>query len=408
VLLGFAGDDKCFGGIGDLYGGSGKDTMNPCMSESSRLRRESAGVLSRFALLMALVAGAVGCGKRAPADAGPSDGGAAGALTSGGSSTLGGSPASGGTAAVPCARSHCPEVLYDRRPNLVMRGVALDQHDVYWFESANEGNIVKAAPKGGSGPIRTLGRWWDFEVDAALVVDETHAYWMRPEGTGTVLKVNKDGSASVTLPLPGADAGTRLDLGPIIDAGEALLIATHGCTTIIRVAKDGSGATTWPVSKDRNAGGETDLERDGDQVYCSNGKYVHLLNTNTGEASVVTDALSFAGPLKKLGDSIYVANNRPVTNSGENLARINPDHTITDLGPALGYVDSIVYDEPCKVFHWVTGLSLANAEVVAFHLDRTDPPQLLFDQQSMESSVVADADYIYWGADQAMMRLKKE
>lgn len=379
------------------------------MTESSRQRRQSAGALARLAVLIALGTAAVGCSKRSPADANPSDGGAGSALTSGGSSGIGGTAApSGGAAAVPCARSHCPEVLYDRRPNLVKRGVAVDQRDVYWFEVANEGNIVKAAPKDGSGPIRTLGRWWDFEVDAALVVDETHAYWMRPEGTGTLLKVNKDGSASVSLPLPGADMVTRLDLGPIIDAGEALLIATHGCTTIIRVPKDGSAATTWPVSKDRNVGGETDLERDGEQIYCSNGKYVHLLNTSTGEASVVTDALSFAGPMKKLGDSIYVANNRPVSNTGENLVRIKPDRTITDLGPALGYVDSIVYDEPRKVLHWVTGLSLANAEIVAYHLDRADPPELLFDHQSMQSSVVADADYIYWGADQAMMRLKKE
>lgn len=379
------------------------------MIESSRRRRQSAGALPQLAVLIALGTTAVGCSKHAPADASSSDSGAGSSLTAGGSSSMGGTAAAGGgTAAVPCARSHCPEVLYDRRPSLVKRGVAVDQRDVYWFEVASDGNVVKAAPKDGSGPIRILGKWWDFEVDAALVVDETHAFWMRPEGTGTVLKVNKDGSASVTLPLPGSDASTRLDLGPMIDAGEALLIATHGCTTVLRVPKDGSAVTTWPVSKDRNVGGETDLERDGDQVYCSNGKYVHLLNTSTGEASVVTDALSLAGPLKKVGDSIYVANNRPVSNTGENLARINPDHTITDLGPALGYVDSIVYDEPRKVLHWVTGLSLANAEVVAFHLDRTDPPELLFDRQSMQSSVVADADYIYWGADQAMMRLKKE
>jgi hypothetical protein len=240
------------------------------------------------------------------------------------------------------------------------------------------------------------------------VVDDTHAYWMRPEGTGVVVKVGKDGSEPTTLPLPGADSTTRLDLGPIIDDGDSLLVATHGCTTVVRVAKDGSGASTWSVSLDRNVGGETDLERDGDQVYCSNGKYVHRLDTSTGEASVVTDALSLAGPLKKIGDLIYVANNRPVTNSGENLALIMADHTVTDLGPALGYVDSIVYDEPRKVLHWATGLSLSTAEVVAFHLDRADPPELLFDHQSMMSSVAADADYIYWGADQAMMRLKKE
>jgi hypothetical protein len=35
-------------------------------------------------------------------------------------------------------------------------------------------------------------------------------------------------------------------------------------------------------------------------------------------------------------------------------------------------------------------------------------PAALFDRQSMQWSVIADTDYIHWGADQAMMRSKKD
>lgn len=386
------------------------------MTVSSNPQTTSVMRLSLVGLLPLLAATAAACGKSsAPEMNSPSSAGAAGSTASGGTTSSGGSlGATGGTAAPLCARAHCPEQLYDRRPSLILRGGGLDERDVYWCELANEGNLVKAAPKDGSGPVRTLGPWWDFEVDSMLVVDEAHVYWVRPEGTGSVMRVNKDGSGAINLPLPGAASTatatptTTLDLGPIIDAGDALLVATHGCTQIIRVPKDGSATASWPLSKDRNAGGETDLERDGEQVYCSNGKFVHRLDLRTGKASVITDALSMAGPMKKIGDVLYVANDRPVTNTAENLASIDPDGTVTDLGATFGNVENILYDGPRSVLLWVTGPSLSSAEIVTFHLDRSDPPELLFDHQSMNSSFTADADYIYWGADQAVMRLRKE
>jgi hypothetical protein len=81
----------------------------------------------------------------------------------GSGATAGTAGATGGAVEPSCAQPSCPEVLYGSRPGAPQRGIEVDDTDVFWCEiTFEEGNVVRAAPKNGAGPVRTLGRWYDF------------------------------------------------------------------------------------------------------------------------------------------------------------------------------------------------------------------------------------------------------
>lgn len=213
---------------------------------------------------------ALGCDpQRAPPDPMGKAAESAGTAGSGGLNTAATSSATataGGTGGAPvpgCAQPHCPEVLYGTR-QATRRGLEVDDTDVFWCEvTLEEGNVVRAAPKSGVGPIRTLGRWHDFLGTPTLVVDDQYVYWMLPEESGSLLRVDKDGHNPVSTPLPPGPIDGRLQLGPIHDAGDAVIIATRGCSQIMRVAKDGNSLEFWELSLYPNGGGSLGWRRRG-------------------------------------------------------------------------------------------------------------------------------------------------
>lgn len=308
-----------------------------------------------------------------------------------------------------CGRPNCPIILYGARPGYLSRGVEVDTNDVYWGETTNEdGLLVRAAPKTGAGPVRTLGSWHDFSAGRSLVVDDRHAYWLRPDEGGVLVRVDKDGANARNTALPAPSDGRKATLGPLEDAGDAVIVAAHGCTHIYRAPKDGSVPTAFPVSTAQPAGGETGLAHDGAFIYCSNGKRIHRLDPRTGKSEPLTSDLDMAGPLLVRNGQLFVGNNRPAIGTGENLAVIALDTAATnDLGPTGGYVSRLLFDEKRRTVYWVTGLSRTLGKVAAYRLDGSAAPDILFENQDVMGNSAADTDYVYWVSDRAVTRLRK-
>ena len=290
-----------------------------------------------------------------------------------------------------------------------MRGVEVDATDIYWCEvSADEGTIVRAAPKDGRGPVRTLGPWHDFSASRSLLVDSSHAYWLMPDDGGALMRVAKDGSSTARLPLPPLDDGGRVDIGPLEDGGEVVIVGTHGCGHIVRVPKDGAPATRWPVSPLPPGGGTTGLAVRGESVYCANYQHVHRLDMVTGEASIVAANLRVAGPLALAGERLFLGNNSTVANTNEALMVLEPGSSgFVELGPLFGPVARLLNDQPRNKLFWVTGLHWATSKVASLGLASAGQPALLFEKQDVMGSSAADADYLYWLSNTAVTRLKK-
>ena len=301
-------------------------------------------------------------------------------------------------------------MLYGQR-FAVRRCLEVDETDVFWCEiTPEEGNVVRAAPKSGAGPIRTLGRWYDFMATRALVVDAQHVYWLLPEGSASLVRVDKDGGNQVSTPLPPGPLNGRLDLGPLFDAGDAVIIATHVCKEILRLPKDGGELSQWTVSPYPNGGGVTGLETDGPFIYCANDEYLHRLDTSTGEASVVVSDLKHGGPLLRLERQLFIVSNRPEIGTGENLGVIDLDaeQPVTrDLGPSFGQGIRLVHDAKRRRLYWGTGLNRYDAEIVSYQLDGSKPPEILFEKQDVYGECAGDDEYLYWVSTTAVRRLKK-
>lgn len=293
----------------------------------------------------------------------------------------------------------------------------MDDVDIFWGEVTNEeGNVVRAAPKNGDGPVRTLGKWYDFASTSSLVVDQTHVYWLRNDSGGVLVRVNKDGSASVTTDLPvspagaGGTAGARLDFGPLRDAGDAIILATQGCTSVARIPKNGSAASVFEVSPYPNGGVTTGLDVAGGFAYCSNGEHIHALDLQTGASREIVRNQRYAGPMLWVGGDLYFVNDRGSSNTGENLAVLRAGagaDAAIDLGGAAGFVDRLHFDDKRRTITWVTGFHWLVSEVVVYRLDGGAPPEILLDKQDVMGGSAADADAVYWLSDHQVTRLKK-
>lgn len=302
-------------------------------------------------------------------------------------------------------------MLYDRsQSGGPRRGVEVDDTDIYWCElTASDGNVVRGAPKNGRGPVRTLGRWYDFAFGRSLVVDDRYVYWLRPEETGLVHRVDKTGANPTTLPLPPGPDGKRFDIGPLAITDDALLLATHGCPYVLRVPKDGSPVTVWPVSPYPNLGVTTGLEMFGGLFYCANGSSIHSLDPATGAVTEIVSGQVRAGPMAMVGGDLYFVNeDRSPAETLEELALLRVGAaTPAVLGSTFGFVGRLLYDEPRNALFWTTGLNWQYAEVATYGLGSASPPELLFDNQDVMGNSAADADYLYWLSEHAVTRLRK-
>jgi hypothetical protein len=317
----------------------------------------------------------------------------------------------------PCPQPYCPEIVYDRvgdvsRPR---RGIEVEGPTIYWCEVSNvEGNVVRAAPKDGSGPIRTLGQWFDFAFNRSLVLDETHLYWLMPDDSRTqpqLVRVDRDGGNSTTTSIPTAGNGAKLsDFGPIAGTPDAVLLATFSCNTILRVPKDGSAIQSWTVSPYGGGGGVTGLEQFGDFIYCSNGSHIHRLDPATGAVSEMVSGQTLAGPMALINESLYFVNNDgdASPDSKDNVARVSAaGGAAENLGPAFGSAARLLYDAPRHTIHWVTGLNFQTAKLVAYDVNASAEPVLVLNGQNVMGDSASDADYVYWLSDYAVTRLHK-
>ena len=304
-------------------------------------------------------------------------------------------------APVACGRPNCPEVVYRRDGNNLIRGIEVDATDVYWSEATPQGLKLRAGPKDGTGPVRTLGDWYDFGAGRSLVVDATHVYWLAR--SGVLQRLPKQGGEVTSLPLPpGREAG----IGPIEDWQDAILVGGHSCQFVVRVPKDGSPPRAWPII-DKVVGGVTGFAAEGSRVYCASGTSIQRLDTSTGEVQVLTSGQSMAGPLVLDGDRLFFVNNRPRTGSGENLAVLMPGAAqAVDLGPVFGHVGRLNIDRARRTIHWVTGSSPVISHVGVYRMDE-GRTELVLDRLDVMGSSAADETYLYWPADHAVMRLRK-
>ena len=310
-----------------------------------------------------------------------------------------------------CEKLHCPETLYNRKlEGAPRRGIEVDGSDIFWCEvSERDGNVVRAAPKTGAGPIRTLGGWFDFGNSRSLLVDELHVYWLRPDGTGVLVRVEKDGTNLTTIALPAASNGAKLALGPLAQTEDTIILATPSCSEVVSIPKDGSTIQHWNVSKSAGAGGLTGLESFAGVIYCANGASIHALDPATGGVIELVGGQDYAGPLAMVGDKLYFANNDDdVTQANETLVRYDvTSRSVQTIGPALGPIVRLLYDENRRGLYWLTGLSLGAGNLVKYSPDSDAAPELVFAGQDVQGNSTMDADYIYWLSDRVVTRWRK-
>ena len=292
-------------------------------------------------------------------------------------------------------------MVYRRAGHDLIRGIEVDASDVYWCEVTVQGLKIQAAPKDGTGPVRTLGDWYDFGAGRSLVVDATHVYWL---GKGGVLRrLPKQGGAITSLPLP---PGRETRVGPIEDWQDAILVGGHDCRFVVRVPKDGGPARAWPIV-DNVFGGVTGFATDGARVYCASGSSIYRLDTSTGDVQLLNSNQSMAGPLALDGDKLFFINNRPETGAGENLAVLATGATeAMDLGPVFGHVGRLNLDRTRRTIYWVTGSSPVISHVGVYRMDE-GRTELLLDRLDVMGSSAADDSHLYWLANHAVMRLRK-
>ena len=315
----------------------------------------------------------------------------------------------------PCPQPYCPETVYDRtgEPARPRRGIEVDGTTLYWCELTNSESVVRAAPKDGSGPLRTLGRWFEFAFNRALVSDETHLYWLNVDETGNwpaLVRVDKDGGDPQATPIPILGDEKLSDFGPIAGTPDAILLASVGCRRVLRVPKDGSAIQSWTVSPTGSGGGVTPLEFFDGLVYCANGPYIHRIDPVTGVIMQVATGQDHAGPMAMINGSLYFVNNRSGPGGrDENLAVLSlASGAVQDLGTAPGLqAGHLHYDEPRHTLYWFTGLNFQTAELAAYDVNASAPPVVLLDGQDIMGDSAADADYLYWQSDHAITRLRK-
>ena len=363
-------------------------------------RGDFKSTLERVLPLVALVASAVlgACSRSSDAS---KDGG--------GDTKDGGQAGSGGT--LPCNQRSCPEVLYDRGtspPINPRRGVEVDDQDIYWCERA-EGNLVRAAAKAGGGTIRTLGEWYDFSASRSLVVDQSHAYWLRPDGTGVLVRVNKDGTEPTTFALPLLPDGTNLDLGPLEDAGASIVIATKSCSHVIDVPKSGGEPILRSVADLRPVGGATGLDADDQSFYCSHGAKIFAISRSDGSVRELAGDQFLAGPLKLVGGDLFFMDDNGDAGSPNTALRVlrGLAGSPVDLGSFQARAARFLYDESRGRFYWASGLHWAVGKVLTYEISGGAAPAVLFENQDVMGSSTSDAEYIYWLSNNAVTRLKK-
>lgn len=333
-----------------------------------------------------------------------SDGTGASAGSGGADNTQGGT---GGASVEVCPHPHCPERLYGKR-YLYRGGMAVDETHLFWCEGNDK--LINTALKDGSGTITTLGNWHDFSP-FTLVVDDEHLYWLRPEETGALLRVDKkDGSNPLSTPLPLDALGRRLDLGPIHDGGDSVFIGTHDCRQIVRVPKKPGTVQLWELHDQAPFGGVTAIGTLGQHVYCSNGNYIHRLDTATGEVTVIVEDQKAGGPFVFVDQYLYIHANQPTPSTPPYIGRIDlqaAKPATVDLGPSFGSSTGLFYDQARRRLYWTTGLTPTDAEIGSYHLDGAGPPELLFDKQDVYGGATMDEDYLYWMGGTGLHRLKK-
>jgi len=309
-----------------------------------------------------------------------------------------------------CNQPHCPETLYDRSQfGGPRRGVDVDDTDIFWCElTAAEGNVVRAAPKDGSGPVRTLGGWTDFGASASLVADSQHVYWLFNDGSTTsLMRGAKAGGEPTSLVLP--DAVPTLDPGPLLDAGDSVVIAEHGCGRVVRVPKDGAASTIWRASQYPPSGGVTGLELRDQVVYCGNGQRIFALDTQSEAITEFVAGQDLVGPLMLDAGNLYFINNRgDSTNRAGDLGALSLDSgTARELGDAYGNASRLLLDRPRRTIHWLVGRSATEARLAVYHLEGAGPPDVVLEGQNLAGDSASDTDYLYWLSEHAVTRLKK-
>ena len=296
-------------------------------------------------------------------------------------------------------------VLYQRSPAIVRRTMALDARDIFWMEVSLEyGNLVMAASKQGGGDVRTLGRWYDFGSSYSLSLDENHAYWLRPDDDGVVIKVDKQGGQETSLPILRHDPAQSA-LSCIEVVGDVIWTASGGCTEIARMQTDGSNAQVWSIHDGRNGGGTTGFALHDEKVYCGNGAVIYELNPATDEIRQVVTGQNYAGALLWVSDTLYFVDYTGVVGGNHRLKSWHlSDAEPRDLGPAFGSVVRLFYDEARNTIFWV------RAGHVGGGLARLIPggePELVLDQETVMGPEAHDADYVYWPGMTEVYRVSK-
>jgi hypothetical protein len=208
------------------------------------------------------------------------------------------------------------------------------------------------------------------------------------------------------FPLPLKDDGSRIGYAEIVEAEGYLWLLDAPCSQAVRMNKDGSDVHLWHMTDVRYGGSVTGVTVRGRMLYCSNGEYIHELDTATGEARHIVSDQHYVGPLLWIGDELYFQDNHSIARTGETLRRLEPDGSVTEIGPSFGMVPSFAYDQVNRTLFWMRGFNRSTAGLGRYVIG-SNTTELLRDDLDMMGGFVLDSDYLYWLGDSDVYRMPK-
>ncbi len=245
-----------------------------------------------------------------------------------------------------------------------------------------------------------------------FVVDGERIYWVNDEpDLLSVKSIRKDGSDPREIEVAKVEW-----LANLLGDGNLLWVIQFGCARVARIDKTTSEVSISKVhDKDPfRLGGATQVAQDEKYVYCGNLPDFHRFEKLTGKAEQVAVGFNAVGPMERIGDEIYVVNNRTALGSRqENLAVLSlPDFSMRDLGKTIGPVANMHHDVARNTLYWTSSFE----NVMSYSLTSGRIERLAVSPASHIYYNAQDETYFYWSSQDfnpktrknAIMRIRKD
>lgn len=277
------------------------------------------------------------------------------------------------------------EILYAYAESVGADEVMVDDTDIFWSNGAN----LFAAPKNGSGPVRTMGPTGMWHATLQLAQDKEHVYWVQESN---VVQTHKHTNVSRSIPFGEFDPLG----GAIAVYGDIAYVADVGCHHLSRVNLIESTADVVKLNSPGVQGLGGNLAITEHAQFCSGGENGQVLrrDATTGEVKRVVQT----EPGKRGVVAITVVDNTLfwvevpllLSETEQALYSIAQDGsgTPTHLETSEGNVTSRLLAKG-QTLYWV------GAGLQRFDL-QTNEHRRLTQNAGWRADLALDSDYAYW------------